>query len=588
MKKLLLLLSLVLLLSISVNNTFAVNLKTPKIESIYNKFIIKLEKKVSWEKEINYLEELNDKLYNYLAKKKFSNSKKNLIYDIIKLDNEKIFEIRFKKLNNNNNNSQIIKELLYKKTFSKEIIKANIPSYINTIITNSKPLTTTNSKHEFLENNIIKKYSFSKYFFIDSKNYKAFLDKQWHIINISWTNTYKFVENYTIEEKIPYSKLDSYFKVFFNQNTNLFLENDNYYSYNYWDYNYINEGYWLYISDLKRLFWDLKTILLYKNEDWNYNFIKEYKKVKLVNKDIAFWVTDKLRFLEYVKYDKKDLINSTDDLFIDLKNETIKLTAWLKKQDKINKIYSWVLKNIEYPESFSLEDKKIFSGILTYRNKSWVCNWYTKVFSYMLMFAWVNDSEMIKWYVIDAKDFPDIWHAWTRIGDDYYDPTFDDPIWQSETKEINKYKFYKLPYDLFYTNRYIYWRLPENLKTKTMEYRKNLIKKNLSKLVSKYTNSSYILLNSSKFRDKYKIKYYEVITVDNLKDIMKYAEVDNFVFSYDSKDNRIKKIDYYIIKEDNTETLLEEFNYDVEDLYLFKWKLEDWGFEYRLAFHLEL
>jgi len=30
--------------------------------------------------------------------------------------------------------------------------------------------------------------------------------------------------------------------------------------------------------------------------------------------------------------------------------------------------------------------------------------------------------------VIDAADFPNIGHAWLRIDDKYYDPTFDDPV----------------------------------------------------------------------------------------------------------------------------------------------------------------
>ncbi len=50
------------------------------------------------------------------------------------------------------------------------------------------------------------------------------------------------------------------------------------------------------------------------------------------------------------------------------------------------------------------------------------------------MFAGVQNSIMIKWNVIDAQDFPNIWHVWLRIGEYYYDPTFDDPIWTNNTK----------------------------------------------------------------------------------------------------------------------------------------------------------
>lgn len=47
---------------------------------------------------------------------------------------------------------------------------------------------------------------------------------------------------------------------------------------------------------------------------------------------------------------------------------------------------------------------------------------------YMLNYAGVHDVEVIRGHVIDAQDFPTIGHAWIRIGDRYYDPTFDDPI----------------------------------------------------------------------------------------------------------------------------------------------------------------
>ena len=80
---------------------------------------------------------------------------------------------------------------------------------------------------------------------------------------------------------------------------------------------------------------------------------------------------------------------------------------------------------------------------------------------YMLNFAWVSDTEVIRGFVIDATDFPEIWHAWVRIWNKYYDPTFDDPIGQKDTKKLENYKFFRLPKDLFYTNRFTYDDTPE-------------------------------------------------------------------------------------------------------------------------------
>ncbi|MDQ7023901.1 MAG: hypothetical protein Q9M97_10560 [Candidatus Gracilibacteria bacterium] len=43
-----------------------------------------------------------------------------------------------------------------------------------------------------------------------------------------------------------------------------------------------------------------------------------------------------------------------------------------------------------------------------------------------------------------------------KIGKLYYDPTFDDPIGQNSTKEFNEYKYFGLPKDLLYANRFDY------------------------------------------------------------------------------------------------------------------------------------
>jgi len=49
---------------------------------------------------------------------------------------------------------------------------------------------------------------------------------------------------------------------------------------------------------------------------------------------------------------------------------------------------------------------------------------------------------MIKGNVIDAADFPQIGHAWVRIGDTYYDPTFDDPLGNMQVKQRDEYKYF--------------------------------------------------------------------------------------------------------------------------------------------------
>ncbi len=111
---------------------------------------------------------------------------------------------------------------------------------------------------------------------------------------------------------------------------------------------------------------------------------KQIPKVKLIKSDLIFWVTDKIKFLEYLIDDKKNLSEDTDQLFEKLKQRTINLTNWKEESEKIKNIYAYILENVEYPKTFSLDDEKIYSWILTYQNKSWVCLWYTKLMSYML------------------------------------------------------------------------------------------------------------------------------------------------------------------------------------------------------------
>ena len=60
----------------------------------------------------------------------------------------------------------------------------------------------------------------------------------------------------------------------------------------------------------------------------------------------------------------------------------------------------------------------------------------------MLSLAGIHDVEVIAGHVIDAADFPQIGHAWIRIGDKYYDPTFDDPVGSTQTKTQENYRFF--------------------------------------------------------------------------------------------------------------------------------------------------
>ena len=97
--------------------SYASNEVNPAIEKAYNKFILKVEKKYNSEKQLRFLTTLWDKLDLILEKKKLSSQKKVLIKDLLKLNNEKVFNLTLK-----NKEEKILKKwivLVFLKAFQK-------------------------------------------------------------------------------------------------------------------------------------------------------------------------------------------------------------------------------------------------------------------------------------------------------------------------------------------------------------------------------------------------------------------------------------------------------------------------------------
>jgi len=332
-----------------------------------------------------------------------------------------------------------------------------------------------------------------------------------------------------------------------------------------------------------------KEHLVFITDDNLVWFVKEYKKIKLISNAIIYWIPNKLEFLKEIRDDKKVIQVETDLDFLQIKKQSKTLTDWLyKKEDKIAALYNHVLENVSYTQPISLEDKKIFSWIETYKNKDWVCEWYVKYFQYLLQFSWIEDVESIRGYVIDAQDYPNIGHAWTRIGNNYYDPTFDDPIWQTATKIEKDYIFYKLPKDLFYTNRYNYWNNNTVLEKAPLNYRKQYIKKQLVTVYSKYKDSNYNITKDLKFRDLHNIDLYKDLDLEMLKTSIGYSKVKNFTFEEDNIQKRITKLNFYTIaKSEDINIILKQLNYNLEWHKLLEWEDEKWDITYRLWFDLK-
>ena len=376
--------------------------------------------------------------------------------------------------------------------------KREIPEYISSIW---KTIYSTNKQNEFVKDGAIYKIKFTEYFSISEVNKNYFDDKN-GIITSPEKNVFYFVENYSIEEKIAFSDLyddNSWDWKFIDINARYIQEWTTYYGINFTNYNIFSNSYWFLKSELPK--WEI--IFVRDNED-RFWYINDFKKSKLIDEDI--FETNDLRenLLKNIVDDKRHIETKSDTLFKQLKKLSLDMTIWAKTEDeKIKRIYAWILENISYSRLVDFEDKKIFSGIDTYKNREGVCEGYVKLMSYMLFFAGLQNSEVIRWDVIDAQDFPYIGHAWVKIGDRYYDPTFDDPLGLTNTLPYEKYKFFWLPKDLFYTNRYDEGNTPESIKTMNLEERQDIIQKNLSSLLEKYQGKNYVLLKALEFRKNY-------------------------------------------------------------------------------------
>ena len=373
------------------------------------------------------------------------------------------------------------------------------------------------------------------------------------------------------------------FKIKVLKNDNMFLENWVWYTYTYSQYKKLWKWIILSKNDFKNAWLDTSTTILLLDDKIWVSFVTDYKKVKLISDYIISWITNKQEFLRELADDKKSLNNDTDKLFLELKTETLKLTKWLSKTDKIYKIYDYILKNISYSKTFSTDNKEIFSWINTYENKDWICGWYSKLNLYMLSFAWISDVEVKTWYVLDSPIFPDVGHAWVRIWDKYYDPTYDDPIWVSKTKTYSQYKYFGLPKDLFYTNKFDYGTLPSNLKSTNLESRKILIQNNLLKISDKYVNKNYLLLKPFTFRKANSLTYNEKIKVETIKNIIPSYDVNNYKYKDNNQVKSITTLDYYTINDSNIETLLKQIDYNLDWFKLFKW--DNWT--YRLSYNVK-
>lgn len=246
-----------------------------------------------------------------------------------------------------------------------------------------------------------------------------------------------------------------------------------------------NNGY--FPEDMKRLW--VKDYIIVKKPTWKFVIINVFDKIKLFEDNIVF--SNKETFLielskeASMNMDKTSQFNKIIwDLVI-----TAKSLKWSTDEETIKNTYKYVTDHLEY--SLDSSDNSIHSWLLSYVNWVGVCDWYSRLFLYLLSINWVKNISAEEWYIL--PEISDIWHSWIKIWDKYYDPTYDDPTWA--TTDVTTFKYYWIPEDIMYVDRF-------NLnKTSETDIRKS----GDSKLLSDY----YTRINM--VYSKYKVSDYQIV-----------------------------------------------------------------------------
>lgn len=532
----------------------------------YSKLHSQIEIKAKNDKSVTkqYLEKV-DIILNKALNKTKNQKNKEVFQELISLNNKTLLKLILDKENNNLNNNQ----------------KPNNPSYINSLTSNWYKFLNTNSNLEFVENNITYKITFKRYYEVDLSNYKYFLNNKinnWLIIIYNWN--YIITNDYQKRQKYDNLNIYKEFNNFLDLENPYFIENSYYYTYKYSNYIFFENTNYLYKQDLIQNWIDPKTTLLIKDFD-KYYFAKKYDKIKLVSTNTIENITNKKEFLYNLADDNKYIIWDYEDILKDIKKDTLNLVSQAKTQDeKIKLIYDFVVNKVKYNFDYKNWNKEVFSWVLTYKNNSWVCDWYVKLFLYMLSFAWVNDVEIKRWFAFDSADFPNYWHAWIKIWDYYYDPTFEDTI---KTWDEILYYYYKLSKEVMYVDRFDWLSIPNHLKNLSFDKRKELVLKNMYEIYQ--DNRNYKILNKVKNKIFLWLNYDEKITLNSLINKIWISEVREGSFYYNSMKFDIKSLWFYVLNDENIDFILSNtfLNLD-QDVYLLKWYKPDWSFEYRLAY----
>lgn len=425
---------------------------------------------------------------------------------------------------------------------------------------------------------------------LESLNDATILNKQKLLLSFISNNTDRSQKIKNIW-KIAYADLAQEMRGVLTPQWRILEEDGNYYGVHFENILYFDDTYGVSRSNLITNGIDIQKDFLYTDNAWRNNFINSYSLKKIGTSSLFDTRSNALEVLSLLQKDSEYQWYEIDSVWRKLIFTTRKLIG-ANDEETIQNIYAWILKNISYSENIDISNPKIFSGIATYESKSWVCSGYTRLFVYMLSLAGIHDTEVIEWHVIDAPDFPQIGHAWVRIGEKYYDPTFDDPVGAKFTKSPDEYTFFGLPKDIFYTNRYEYNNLPLTLKVASKQEIIKHIHDRLKRLIPKYQSQikKYPVFYPVLFREKYDISPLTKITPEILSKKIPNYKVENNSFRYqkNGKNIQIQEFEYYILNAENTQRVLELFEYNESKFELLHWQGEDGVWEWRLAYNIKI
>ncbi|NDK10305.1 transglutaminase domain-containing protein [Candidatus Gracilibacteria bacterium] len=430
-----------------------------------------------------------------------------------------------------------------------------------------------NESFEFSKNSEIYRLNFESIAVLDASQIQSFQLPSNHTLYYSESIGYFVPKNPSLEKKISFVDFLVHGpKKFFLYNSSYYEENGIFYTYGYDTYFDTFDSYGLYASDWKKLGYNLDDGVILRLQDAKNTITFSPRPVKIIPKSyldqygpidkqlVNEFATDALRI-------EKDYSRTYQAIF----KKAHELTDGLETDDeKIRAVYDWIKINIEYTKLFYESDPRIFSGLETFESKNGVCEGQVRLMSYMLKIAGIEDVRIKLGYVIDSKDFPRVGHSWIQIGNDFYDPTFE-PSYQ---KDVSDYMYYKLPYDVMYTNRYNIRDMPKeyfNISKEVLAKEVNMKRRELTK---RYPQSiGFKVLEKAHFQVKNGLIVDGNILLGEVINLMKEEQV----YYNNNKVSTLiegvgKELEYYPIPtlETDVESVLMEVNYDISKLRLFK------------------